>query len=166
MFGGYLINTYLCSMDTLKLNQLIKDFPMEEIERHIVHYYIMSNKIDFTANRFLCQYLDGFQPNAKIQKEVSTIGILTIEEMANAMELLIPSADKKVNGAFFTPPYIADYILKTISPSYDAKIIDLSCGSGAFLLAIVRYYVATYKKNISDCIKENVYGADTNDTSG
>ena len=147
-------------MDTLKLNQLIKDFPMEEIERHIVHYYIMSNKIDFAANRFLCQYLDGFQPNAKIQKDVSTIGILTIEEMANAMELLIPSADKKVNGAFFTPPYIADYILKTISPSYDAKIIDLSCGSGAFLLAIVRYYVATYKKNISDCIKENVYGAD------
>lgn len=68
---------------------------MEEIERHIVHYYIMSNKIDFAANRFLCQYLDGFQPNAKIQKEVSTIGILTIEEMANAMELLIPSADKK-----------------------------------------------------------------------
>lgn len=147
-------------MDTLKLNQLIKDFSIEEIEKHIVHYYIMNNKIDYAGNQFLCQYLNGFQPIAKIQKDVSIIGILTIEEMANAMELLIPSVDKKVNGAFFTPPYIADYILKTISPSYDAKIIDLSCGSGAFLLAVVRYYVTTYKKNISDCIKENVYGAD------
>ena len=74
--GEYLTNAYICIMDILKLNQLIKDFPIEEIERHIVHYYIMSNKIDFAGNRFLCQYLDGFQPNAKIQDNVSAIGIL------------------------------------------------------------------------------------------
>lgn len=147
-------------MDTSTLNQLAKDFPIEGIEKHIVHYYLMSNKTDYANSQILSQYLNGFQPIARLQKAIANMGILTIEEMANAMELLIPSADKKINGAYFTPPYIADYILKTISPAYDDKVIDLSCGSGAFLLAIIRYYVSTYKKNVADCIKENVYGAD------
>lgn len=147
-------------MDTSKLNQLIKNFPIEEIEKHIVHCYLMNNKIDYANCQFICQYLVGFQPNAKLPEMIADVGLITIEEMASAMELLIPSDDKKVNGAFFTPAYIADYILKTISPARDAKVIDLSCGSGAFLLAIVRYFLEIHKKSVSECIRENVYGAD------
>lgn len=147
-------------MDTSKLSQLIKDFSIEQIEKHIVYRYLIDNKVNATESTFVSQYLEGFQPDNKLSKGVECIGISSIEEMASAMELLIPSEDKKVNGAFFTPAYIADYIIQTIAPTNDAKVIDPSCGSGAFLLAIVRYYSRVYNKNIADCIRENVYGAD------
>lgn len=76
------------------------------------------------------------------------------------MELLIPALDKKINGAFFTPSYIVDYIINTIRPTEKAKIIDPSCGSGAFLLGVIKYYTQRYGKSVSQCIKENIYGSD------
>lgn len=147
-------------MDTTKLNQLTKDFSIEEIEKHIVYGYLKDNNINFINSHYVHNYLEGFEPKENLSRGVASIGISSIEEMASAMELLIPTEDKKVNGAFFTPAYIADYIIKTISPAYDAKVIDPSCGSGAFLLAIVRFYIKEYNKGIADCIRDNVYGAD------
>lgn len=147
-------------MDTTKLCQLIKDFSIEEIEKHIVYRYLIDNNVNIMNSLCVSHYLNEFQPKDCLLRRVASIGISSIEEMASAMELLIPSEDKKVNGAFFTPAYIADYIIQTISPAYDAKVIDPSCGSGAFLLAIVRYYTNVYNKNVADCIRENIYGAD------
>ncbi len=126
----------------------------------MVYSYISNNSIEVGMNSFICQYLADFRPSSKLLEEVSGIGINSIDEMSIAMELLIPTEDKKVNGAFFTPSYIADFIINTIHPDFNAKIIDPSCGSGAFLLAIARYYKTTYCKPISECICENIYGAD------
>lgn len=147
-------------MDTTRLTQLIKDFSIEEIEKHIVYCYLIGKNISIASAHLVSNYFDEFTPKDPLLKGVVSIGISSIEEMASAMELLIPSEDKKVNGAFFTPAYIADYIIKTIDPEEDAKIIDPSCGSGAFLLAIVRYYKEVYNKSVADCIRQNVYGAD------
>ena len=83
-----------------------------------------------------------------------------IEEIVVDMELLMPAEDKKTNGAFFTPQYIVDYIIEQVAPDQEAKVADLSCGSGAFLLGIIRYYIKHYKKSIAEIVSENVYGAD------
>lgn len=147
-------------METLILNNLIKSFSIEDIEKHLVYSYIKSNSIEIGTDNFISQYLDGFTPCSKLTNEIDKIEIASIDDMSIAMELLIPTEDKKVNGAFFTPAYIADFILKTIKPEFNAKIIDPSCGSGAFLLAIARYYKHTFGKSISDCICENIYGSD------
>ncbi|MGP1436085.1 MAG: HsdM family class I SAM-dependent methyltransferase [Phocaeicola sp.] len=147
-------------METLILNNLIKSFSIEDIEKHLVYSYIKSNSIEIGTDNFISQYLDGFTPCPKLTNEIDKIEIASIDDMSIAMELLIPTEDKKVNGAFFTPAYIADFILKTIKPEFNAKIIDPSCGSGAFLLAIARYYKHTFGKSISDCICENIYGSD------
>ena len=147
-------------METTLLNNLVKLFSIEDIEKHLVYSYIKSNSIEIGRDNFISQYLDGFSPLPKLINEMTKIGITSIDEMSIAMELLIPTKDKKVNGAFFTPAYIADFILTTIRPKVNAKIIDPSCGSGAFLLAIARYYKSTFGKSISDCIRENIYGSD------
>lgn len=82
-------------MDTSKLSQLIKDFSIEQIEKHIVYRYLIDNKVNATDSTFVSQYLEGFLPDDKLSKGVECIGISSIEEMASAMELLIPSEDKK-----------------------------------------------------------------------
>jgi tRNA1(Val) A37 N6-methylase TrmN6 len=72
----------------------------------------------------------------------------------------MPENDRKLNGAFFTPTYIVDYIIGEIKPQENARNIDPSCGSGAFLIGIAEYYYKTYGKSIKRIVKENIFGAD------
>lgn len=76
------------------------------------------------------------------------------------MELLIPTSDKGVYGAFFTPSYIVDYIISTVAPTKTERVADLSCGSGAFLLGIVKYFTSKYGISVKQCVKNNLLGAD------
>ena len=114
-------------METSLLNNLIKSFSIKDIEKHLVFSYVKRNSIDIGRDNFISQYLDGFKPLPRLMHEINKIGIISIDEMSVAMELLIPAADKKVNGAFFTPAYIADFIIATIKPEINAKVIDPTC---------------------------------------
>lgn len=87
-------------METTLLNNLVKLFSIEDIEKHLVYSYIKSNSIEIGRDNFISQYLDGFSPLPKLINEMTKIGITSIDEMSIAMELLIPTKDKKVNGAF------------------------------------------------------------------
>lgn len=147
------------NMDISKLTPIIKEFPIEEIEKHLVYNYIANKSIDYTNNQFINSYLD-FIVNNELLNKIDKINVESVEDLAILMELLIPSEDKKVNGAFFTPSYIVDFIINTVAPKYDSKIIDPSCGSGAFLLGLLRYYKKTFNKSIRDSLMENIYGAD------
>lgn len=147
-------------MGNISLNSIIKKYSIESIEKQLILQYLTYNCIDYKRNLFLTDYFNGYIINPNLGKEIEILGHNTLEEIAVDMELLIPSEDKKVNGAFFTPSYIVDYIIETISPNKEDKVIDLSCGSGAFLLGLARYYKNKHNKNVSDCIKDNIYGAD------
>lgn len=51
-------------------------------------------------------------------------------------ETSLERADRKKFGQFYTPRYIIDFILDElgITPAEDKKILDLSCGTGGFLM--------------------------------
>ncbi|MFH1198070.1 MAG: N-6 DNA methylase [bacterium] len=83
-----------------------------------------------------------------------------MKELENYLELFIPNKDRKLNGAFFTPNYIIDYIIKEIDPKESDKNLDPSCGSGAFLIGLAEYYKCKYKKPIKEIVQENIYGSD------
>lgn len=147
-------------MERTVLQKIVKRFDVEDVEKHIVYHFLISNSISIKNSEYLLSYMSDFSMNVELLTLIEGLGHNTIEDVAVDMELLIPEDDKKLNGAFFTPSYIADYILDEIQPDEDARIIDPSCGSGAFLLAIVRHMHSKYQKPIQRCIKENVYGAD------
>lgn len=147
-------------MEKITLAQILHLSGIQDIEKHLAYSYIISKKIDILENDFLKSYFEGFVVNNSLLMRIQQLGHSTIEDISVDMELLIPTEDKKVNGAFFTPAYIVDYILETISPNSNAKIIDPSCGSGAFLLGIIRYMRKMHHKTISNIIKDNIFGAD------
>jgi methylase of polypeptide subunit release factors len=74
--------------------------------------------------------------------------------------LLIPLEDRKLNGAFFTPSYIIDFIINEIKPEVHHLTLDLSCGCGAFLVGLVSYYKANFDKTIKSVVQQNIYGSD------
>lgn len=144
----------------MELSELIRQYPVEDLEKALILNYIKRNSIEVSAHSFIANYLEGFSPEAAIMEDVSTMKHSSLQELSVDMELLIPEADRQTNGAFFTPYHIVDYIIETIAPKKSAKLIDISCGCGAFLLGIIRYYEANYGKKVSQIVKENLYGVD------
>lgn len=50
------------------------------------------------------------------------------------MQLIENASDRKLRGAYYTPPAIAKFILQWgINGSSDSSILEPSCGEGVFL---------------------------------
>lgn len=142
------------------LTELIGKYNVDDIEKEIVANYLKINSVAISAHPFFKSYLKGFNPSNELVSDIESLQHTSLADLAVDLELLIPAEDRVTNGAFFTPQIIVDYIIQSIKPSSKAKVIDVSCGSGAFLLGILRYFHCIYDKAISDIVTENLFGID------
>ena len=142
------------------LNEMIKSYSLNIIERHLFYFYLKNLSIDFTNNEILVKYFENFEEDSILISEILKLELFTIKDLENYLELLIPTEDRKLNGAFFTPTYIVDFIINEIKPKDKDKTLDPSCGCGAFLIGLVEYYKLTFNKSIRNTIKENIFGSD------
>ena len=142
------------------IRSLIKEFSIRDIEKQLILHYLNAHNMNFAQSSYLMDYLNGFDAPNELSEKVSQLNHTDLLQIANDMELLIPKEDKKTNGAFFTPSYIVDYIIETVHPQIHETSVDLSCGSGAFILGLLRYYTSTYNISVEQCIKRNIFGVD------
>jgi methylase of polypeptide subunit release factors len=142
------------------LNDIVSYQDIANLEKHLVYQYLDNKKLDFTKSPILAEYFKGFEQNAKLFFDVSFLEIETIKDLENHLELIIPQADRKLNGAFFTPDYIIDFIINDVKPQENDKNLDPSCGCGAFLIGLAEYYKKTFLKSVKSIVKENIYGSD------
>jgi len=142
------------------LNNLITIHDITLLEQHLIYTYLANAKINYSKSPILKEYLENFEKNVQLYLDISSLNISTIKELENYLELIIPISDRKLNGAFFTPEYIVDYIIKEIQPKEDDTNLDPSCGCGAFLVGLAEYYKNKFNKPIRRIIKENIYGSD------
>jgi len=81
-----------------------------------------------------------------------------LDIVAKFYEKIVPHSQRKTTGEFFTPIQIVDYILKSVGYTAqqdieNKKLIDLSCGSGSFLIRAVNVLLEKLRKQIK--LKEN-----------
>lgn len=141
-------------------NEILKSYNINEIETHLICHYLTLNKLDYSDNTILSKYLGAFKQSAELYSDIFNLDILTLKDLENYLELLIPQQDRKFNGAFFTPTYIVDFIINEVKPTRNAKNLDPSCGCGAFLIGIAEYYIVNFNKSIKETIRENIFGSD------
>ena len=119
--------------------------------------------------------------------ELYDFSIIPIEFISNVYELFIGKDNQKEAGAYYTPLFLVDYILKeTVEKklledqpidenkkySY-CKVLDPACGSGIFLVETLRKIIEKYiedtgieiksekfKTAIKNLALENIYGVD------
>lgn len=120
--------------------------------------------------------LDRQQPSLF---EFYDFSIIPIEFISNVYELFIGKENQEDEGAYYTPLFLVDYILKetverklSCNDGYDCKVLDPACGSGIFLVEtlrkIIEKYISTgveiksdeFKEAIKELAKENIYGVD------
>jgi hypothetical protein len=66
---------------------------------------------------------------------------------------------RKVRGAFFTPPQIADYLAKwAVANNSNARVLDPTCGEGVFLLAAGNELVRVGGARVT--LTEHLFGVD------
>lgn len=105
--------------------------------------------------------------------------IIPIEFISNVYELFIGQDSQEEEGAYYTPLFLVDYILKetvekkiNTTNNYSCRVLDPACGSGIFLVEtlrkIIEKYIETgvdtssdvFKEKIKDLAKENIFGVD------
>jgi len=155
---------------------------IEFLKKHTVIPHLMNiydiNLIKEEERNIFKRILEGLQDNNQAQKlrgNVDLVGML--------YESYIPQVERKLLGQFYTPFQVVDYILNSISYNYtesieNKKLIDISCGSGSFIIRainrLVKKLIKSYNiDNISEInfkdakivilqIKESITGIDIN----
>ena len=135
------------------INDLLTSHEINLIEKHLIYAFIQKNNLEFSKSPIISDVLADFSIDPKIYLLVSTLEIKDLKQLENYLELLIPKNDRKVNGAFFTPTYVVDFIIKEVAPKNNDKCLDPSCGCGAFLIGLVEYYQKTFNKSVKKNIK-------------
>lgn len=144
-------------MKYISIKSLLKVYDPFDIEKAIIINYIRKKQYDLRNYPALYQYVTSGNIDQRLAKDIDSLNHLSLDEIIIDMELLIPSKDKKNNGAFFTPAYIVDYIINHIAPNDKDKIADISCGSGAFIIGAIKYLKFKYNKSLDLILKENIF---------
>lgn len=137
------------------------------IENAFVQLFVELNNIEVKNNLLIKKII---QDNSKMVLSVKNelykkFESKNIEDFVNIFELLVPNSDKKINGAFFTPKLITNYIVSETVKTSTQKICDPSCGCGAFLISAAKYIAKQFNKQIIDIIEHNLFGVDIADYS-
>jgi methylase of polypeptide subunit release factors len=80
-------------------------------------------------------------------------------------ENIFPSAVKHAMGEFYTPDWLANFVIETITENddiaHEKTYLDPTCGSGTFIFNVIRQF----QKQSNNRIFQQVYGIDLNPVS-
>lgn len=139
------------------LKEITAKYPIEKVEKYLIQQYIISNNLNADKSSILVSYRKA---DTIKDFDFNELNINSLKELENYLELLIPTSDRKLNGAFFTPNFIVDFIIKEVNPKESDKCLDPSCGTGVFLIGLAEYYLRKFGKPIKSSVKENLFGSD------
>jgi adenine-specific DNA-methyltransferase len=135
------------------INLFTDEYGISAVEQSVVKRFV--EKYNIPLQESLHSYFDS---DIFIGKQI--LEVENFETLENFLEVLIPQDDRKLNGAFFTPRYVVDFIINEIQPKENETNLDPSCGCGAFLIGLVKYYKQTFNKPIKETVRENIFGSD------
>jgi len=139
---------------------LQKRYPIDEIESSVVDIYLEKKGFWKLRNDLLIETVRKSGAKNAIEEYLVSRDIqLDLNNIEKIFELLIEPSERKLNGAYYTPSFLAEYITKK-AISRDAKVCDPACGSGTFLVSTVKRLAEITKKQIIQIIENNIFGSD------
>ena len=98
--------------------ELQKTTSISIIEKHLIYSFLKTKGILYGKSPIISSFLKCFSPQSQLLKKIAALNINNLKLLENCLELLIPNEDRKFNGAFFTPTYIVNFIIKELKPSF------------------------------------------------
>lgn len=132
---------------------------LTQFEQGLLKKYLISKKLD--GEFFLSKFYEQVADEPLLFE--FTDSTLDIWEIIKKFETTIDERFKKLNGAFYTPYPIVDYINSRViseNKNKDIRVIDPACGSGAFLVDALLKLKQKINKSFKELVEENIFGID------
>lgn len=119
------------AMTEIELSGLYRGVFRSVLESHSDIY--QNPNVEIELDPVSIKYIDG---------KLNQLDINNLERdlIGDAYEIFIGDSIKGQSGQFFTPQNAAKALVDMIQPSTSAKILDLTCGAGGFLIATLKYW--------------------------
>ncbi|PLR38394.1 SAM-dependent methyltransferase [Chimaeribacter coloradensis] len=169
------------SMATLKDDSQLLSFLDNSIERSALFKDAGIN--GFIEEAIFSWYIDLGKENSaselipSLRRLLSVLSLYRLDHLERTRDVLrdlyqglVPSKLRQSLGEFYTPDWLVDFTLKKVSEEdfLNQRVLDPTCGSGAFLLAVIRLKRELALKEKWDARKtlkilcESVWGFDLN----
>ncbi len=155
--------------------RFLRTIPSEEsyINSLFISAFIKLNGFTSSMSDFLTSYrmVDSDSLNKFIGVLNQETDSFNLEKLVKLFEFVISPSDRIINGAIYTPKSIRSLIIAqcldrlTVEQLYNAKVCDISCGCGGFLMDVAEYIHIKTGKNYELIFKENIYGIDIQEYS-
>lgn len=153
-------------INQINLKPLTDNFSVYEIEVILVNLFMQKNNLS-TKNNFLKEFVKK-NDNELLNKINDFLILKNIKLdlliLQKIFELLLERDEKKNSGTFYTPFFIVDYIVDNVIKK-ECKVVDPSCGCGAFLIGALEKIKKISNKNLIDIIENNLFGVDISKTA-
>jgi adenine-specific DNA-methyltransferase len=154
-----------------EFKHIINQFKEDEssLNKIIVSAFIKSNSIKVKSNALIKSLL--ISENSLLNKYlVYSAFKFSFDDLIEAFELAIPTGEKVINGAVYTPNFIKNFIvthsLKKIQKEHQSVLAaDIACGCGAFLFTIANKLKAKTGKTFYQIFNDNIFGLDISESS-
>ncbi|SDG11657.1 N-6 DNA Methylase [Halorientalis regularis] len=139
----------------------LQEFGLEKIESGLTKAYLDSVNMQNTSNRFLRRHTEevSTQEARKISKSILNRESPSLVDILRVFELSVNEEDRQLNGVYYTPEAIVEYIVEE-TVSGDDTVCDPACGGGAFLLEATKRIHRSTNKSAVEVLQENIYGVD------
>ncbi|MEI8048556.1 MAG: N-6 DNA methylase [Bacteroidota bacterium] len=153
------------------LKQIINQFKEDDtsLNKIIVSVFINANSIQVRNNTLIQSLL--IEAQSPLYSVIAGLSIpFTFDDVIEAFELAIPTGEKVINGAVYTPNYIKGFIVehslkKIQKPLHSLLAADISCGCGAFLFTLTNKINAETGKTFTQIFQDNIFGLDISSSS-
>lgn len=142
--------------------ELLNHFTVDEIESSLVSFFVEKYNIG-TKNKLIRQatYKTTFECKNEVRIYLNEISAKSdFENLQRLFELLIEPTERKLNGAFYTPSNVVDYVISKTINRNTLTVCDFSCGAGAFLVKAASTISNLQKIPISRVIENYIFGVD------
>lgn len=154
-----------------EFKNIINQFKDDEasLNKIIVSVFIKSNSIK-VKNNILIKSLTVTE-NSSLYQYIDALKFkFDFDDLIEAFELAIPTKEKVINGAVYTPNYIKNFIvehsLDKLKKNHDLILAaDISCGCGAFLFTIANKLKKQTNRTFYQIYRDNIFGLDISKSS-
>lgn len=139
----------------------LQEFGLEKIESGLTKAYLDSVNMENTSNRFLRKHIEevSTQEAREISKSILNRESPSLVDILRVFELSVNEEDRQLNGVYYTPEPIVEYIVEE-TVSGDDTVCDPACGGGAFLLEATKRIHRSTNKSAVGVLEQNIYGVD------
>lgn len=124
--------------------------------------FLKKSNVDYSRDTYLKEKFDKLDLTQVSKIEKILPKTFTIEELIKLYEILVPKTERQINGVYFTPAFIKNYISLRALDKFEfiPQVCDPSCGCGSFLYTVAIEMHHKYKISYKEVFEKYIYGCD------